>query len=240
MVKDTQVELEKQGNLKVTPPPPEKSQPEPTADELKQENEQLKKQNTDKDRYITELSTDKATLETRLTQRDTPTAPLSDDTQAEAKKILEKAQDPDNLEEAGKNLAALIKKTTNATEQKILQNLQDNLQPAIERNVYVAEVKVKNKDLLEHFGEDVLANRVAKELQINKSITFKDAVDKVVKECREKLNKLKSDVAPEPPPKEAEGETGANKKPEPIPTPKIETQEDEIIRRRQERQDRGL
>jgi len=233
----TQEKVEKVETPQETPTAPPAPQPDP-AEELRRENEQLKKQVADKDRFITDLNSEKATLETRLTQRQAPTTPVSDDIQVEAKSILEKAQlDP---EAAGKDLANLIKKTTDAKEQSILKNLQENLQPAIENNVYAAEVKVKNKDLIDFFGEDVLGMKVAQKLQTKQATTFKEAVDSVVKEYRGKMDSLKTNAPTPPPPKEARGEEGGNKTPEPTPPKKAETQEDEIRRRNEERAKRGL
>ena len=235
---DTPVKVDDKGNLVVTPAPSLIPNPDP-AEELRRENEALKKQVADKDRFITDLNSEKATLETRLTQRDTPTTQaVSDDIQAEAKAILEKAQlDP---EAAGKDLASLLQRTTNASQQAILKNLQENLQPAIENNVYAAEVKIKNKDMIDFFGEDFLSIKVAQRLQTKQSATFKEAVDSVVKEYHVKMDSLKSNAPPTPPPPGALGEGGPNKPPEPIPSPKEETQSDEIVRRQKERAERGL
>jgi len=237
MEKATQDKEVKAGNPPDNPDPNPNPQPDP-AEELKAQNEQLKKQLADKDRFITDLNSEKATLETRLSQRDAPTQQVSEDIQVEAKQILEKAQlDP---EAAGKDLANLIKRTTDTAQQNILKNLQDNLQPAIENNVYVAEVKAKNKEILDFFGEDFLAIKVNQKLQTKQSATFKDAVDSVVKEYRAKMESLKSNVPPTPPPPESQAEGGGNKPPEHISPPKVETQEEEIERRKRERQQRGL
>lgn len=221
--KDVKVE-----NPQDNPDPNPNPQPDP-ADELQRENEQLKKQLSDKDSFITNLSSEKATLEARLQQKDTQ--PVTTDQQQEVQGILEKAQiDPAS---AAKDLANLLKRTTDSAQQTVLQNLQ----PMIQQNLYAAELKSKNKDVLDFFGEEALALNVQKKMQAGK--TFQQAADEVVGECKKKMDSLKS-KATLPTPPEAGAESGSNKPPEPTPPPKEETQEDEIARRQRERAARGL
>ena len=231
---DTEV---KDGKPTVDPDPNQAPQPDPAVAELQRKVEELSKQTADKDKYITDLKATMDTLETRLTQREPKAEPLNVDTQVEAQRILEKAQlDP---ESAGRELAALIKKTTDTAQASVLKNIQDNLQPAIENNVYAAEVKTKHKELLDFFGEDFLSVKVAHKLQTSK-ISFKEAVDTTIKEYQNKMDTLKTKAPPAPTPKAAEAEGGSNKQPEPAPVKKEETQEDELARRAADRAKKGL
>ena len=236
MDKATQDKVKEEGNPQDTPESKPTPQPDPAVAELQRKVEELSKQTADKDKYITDLKATVDTLETRITQREPPKEVLNVDAQVEVQHILEKAQlDP---ESASKDLAAYIKKTTDTAQQSVLKNIQDNLQPAIENNVYAAEIKVKHKELLDFFGEDFLSVKVANKLQTSKS-TFKEAVDATIKEYQMKLDSVKTNV-PLPIPKAADAEDGSNKKPEPIPPKKDESQEDELTRRMAERAKRGL
>lgn len=239
---DTQVIDPTTGNPTVTPSLSPIPAPDPAVElaELRRKTEELGKQVADKDRFISDLANEKATLETKLTQRDIP--PISvvtnESIQIEAAKILEKAQlDP---EEASKDLAKLIADTTERSTQKVLQNIQANLQPAIENNVYAAEVKTKNKDVLDFFGEDVLSMKVANLIQSGKTKTFKEAVDIVIKEYRSKYDGLKSNAAPAPLPIGATGEEGGNRPPSAPPSLKEITPEEEIKQRQERRRLSGL
>ena len=232
---ENEVKVEKQV---ADPDPNQTPQPDPAVAELQRKVEELSKQTADKDKYITDLKATVDTLETRITQREPKPEPLDTNSQVEAQRILEKAQlDP---EAAGKDLANLIKRTNDDAQKVILKNLQDNLQPAIENNVYAAEVKVKHKELLDFFGEDFLSVKVAQKLQTGTAKTFKEAVDTTVKEYQTKMDTLKTNAPPAPTPKAAEAEGGSNKQPEPTPIKKEETQTDELARRAAERAKKGL
>lgn len=234
----------KEGNPVVTPPvadptvtPPVVTPPAPDpAEEQRRENESLKKQLADKDRFITDLNSEKATLEARLTQtQPKPPTHIDVDLQKEASRILETAQiDPTK---AGEELANLIKATTDKAQQGILSNLQ----PIIEQNTYIAKVKSENKDLIDLGLELSISKRAYDLMQTGK--TFSEAVDTAVKEARGKVDKLKSNappVPPTPPPAGAVGESGSNRQPEVTPPPKEETPEDEIKREKERRRKQGL
>lgn len=232
---DTPVKVDPQAEPTPTPPAQPTPAPDP-AEELRRENEQLKKQNADKDRFITDLNSEKATLEARLTQTQPKQEKqqLDTDLQKEASRILETAQvDP---QKAGEDLAALISATTSKAQQNILQNLE----PIINQNAYVSKVKEDNKDLMELGLEPSISLRATKLMQSGKS--FKEAVDTAVSEAREKVDKLKSNTPkePTPPPPGAVGEKGANVTPTPTPPPKEETEQDEIAAAKERRRKLGL
>lgn len=232
--KDTPDKVDPQAGPTPTSPAQPTPAPDP-AEELRRENEQLKKQNADKDRFITDLNSEKATLEARLTQtQPKQERQLDTDLQKEASRILETAQvDP---QKAGEELAALISATTSKAQQNILQNLE----PIISQNAYVNKVKEDNKDLMELGLEPSISLRATKLMQAGKA--FKEAVDTAVSEAREKVNKLKSNTpqVPTPPPPGAVGEKGANVTPAPTPPPKEETDQDEIAAARERRRKSGL
>jgi hypothetical protein len=157
------------------------------------------------------------------------------DIQQESIRILEKAQtDP---ESAGKELTNLINNATTAAQKKAAEDIQKTLQPAIENNIYAAEVKSKNKDIVDFFGETSLAIEVADLMQRGKQ--FREAVDTVVKNYKQKYDSLKANT-PTPPPAGATGETGANQIPHTPPPAKIITQEDEMKARKAKRMAQGL
>ena len=229
----------KAGNPQDTPVVAPVAQPDPAVVELQRKVEELDKKVADKDRYITELSNEKSTLEARLTQTQPKVEPAPDASiDFEAKRILETATvDP---ETAGKDLAKLIKSTTDAAKKELLQSVQGNLQPAIENISYANEIKAKNADLIELGFEPVISSKVNEYLQTGKFKTFKEAVDHAVKETREKVDKIKSNAPPTPPPKSAMTEDGANKLPETPPPPRQMTQEEEIQERLAKRIRMGL
>ena len=122
---DTRVQDEPKEAVEATPEAIVEPTPDPVAEqvaELQRKQEELAKQLADKDRYISEVTNEKATLEARLSQRDTTTTePISDDIQKEASRILEKSQiDPDA---AGKDLANLIKNATTKNTKEALEKM---------------------------------------------------------------------------------------------------------------------
>ena len=135
------------GSPTATPPAAPAATPNPAEEfsKVKAEKEALERRLAEKDQYIAQVTTEKATLEARL-QGIAPKGNESippGDIQAEAQRILETAQlDP---AAASKDMATLLKKTQDETQKAILANLN----PIIEQNTYIAEVRNKNKDLLE-------------------------------------------------------------------------------------------
>lgn len=222
---------EKVADPTVTPPIP----PADPAEELRRENESLKKQNADKDKYITEIKSEKDTLEARLTQiKPKEQQNLDLDLQKESARILELGQiDP---VKAGEELGNLIKRTQDKTQQSILANLS----PIIEQNTLIAKVKSENQDLIDLGLEPAITIRANQLITSGKS--FKDAIDTAVKESREKMDKIKSNapLVPTPPPAGATGERGNNKQPEPTPEPKETTPLDEINAERERKRKSGL
>lgn len=197
--------------------------PEP---DVSEELERLKKQLSDKDRYITELADEKATLEARLSE--TPEKKEKEEITGDVASILEEAQiDP---EKAGEKLAKLIKNATAKAQQDILANLQ----PIVEQQTYVSKIKAENQDLIDLGLEPAITLRAQNLMKTGKS--FKAAVDIAVKEAREKIDKLKkpSDVPPG-----AKGEKAANKVSS-APPPKELTPEDEIRLEKERRRKLGL
>jgi hypothetical protein len=113
-----------------------------------------------------------------------------------------------------------------------------NLEPTIENITYINEVKAKNSDLVDLGLEPTITLRANQLMSQGKS--FKEAVDTAVKEMRGKVDKLKSNVSPTPPPSGALGEGGGNK-PLKVPKPEPEeTEEQEIARLREEQRKKGL
>lgn len=221
----------------VTPSEGEPSSKPDEAKVLEEQVENLKKQLADKDSYITELASEKATLEARLSQVRPSTGgnddnKLDDDLKREAATILETAQvDPDR---AGEELAKLISKTTSKAQQSILQNLE----PIISQQTYINEVKKSNKDLIDIGLEPAITLRAQELMSAGKP--FKEAVDTAVKEARVKLERIKGSAPPSPPPSGAVGERGANQEPTPPPSPKEPTPDDEIRAEKERRRLMGL
>jgi len=204
--------------------------PDP-AEELRREQEKLKKQLADKDKYISELQSEKQVLEARATvvQRPPEGGGVDTDLQKETSQILEMAQvDP---QKAGEQLAGLIQKAASKAQQDALRNIE----PIITQQTFVNEVKAKNQDLIDLGLEPSITLRTNQLMQSGKP--FKDAVDVAVAEARAKVEKLKSSNAPAqptPPPAGAVGERGNNAPPAPKP-PEVETTMDDEIRAARER-----
>lgn len=207
-------------------------QPDPAVVELQRKLEALEKQVSDKDRYITELTSEKATLESRLTQVKPQAEAIDPDLQRQTAEILEAAQiDP---QKAGEKLSLLIKTATTQASQETLKNIE----PLVSQQLYVNEVKAKNADLMELGLEPGITLRASQLMQSGKS--FKDAVDIAVSEARSKVEKLTNKSVATPPPAGAVGETAANRQPEPPAPQKEMTAEDEINAERQRRRKMGL
>lgn len=227
--------LEKTGTGMETPNNPNPD-PAQELERIKAENEALRKQNSDKDKQISDISSERSTLEARLRDKTPQEAKqLDTDLQKEAARILETAQvDP---AKAGEDLAVLISGVTNKAQQAILGNLQ----PIIEQNAYVAKIKQENADLIDLGLEQGISFRASQLMQSGKS--FKEAVDSAVKESRDKVKKLTSNSQPTPPPTpppSSIGEIGSNRQPpkvEPRPEP---TEQDEINAERERRRKSGL
>ncbi len=233
MAEDTRTPENPQGGQPPTPTPNPAPNPDPVA-ELQRKIEQLEKQNADKDRFITDLSATTKTLEARINQVGRPpqekTADL--DLQKEAQEILETAQlDP---AKAGERLSDLVSRVS----EKSKKDLLDNLGPVIEQQTYVAKVKAENADLIELGLEPSIGIRAQQLMQSGKS--FKESVDTAVKEAKEKVNKLKSNAPPVPPPPAAVGEQGSNRQPTPPPPPAEITEADEIKAEQERRRKSGL
>lgn len=237
MAKDTLEQEKAQGSENATPP----AQPEKTPAsaeelaELRRKTEELSKQVSDKDSFISNLQSEKETLEARLNQTAAPQQQQAPEMQQEVTRILEKAQI--DTEGASKDLANLIRNSNNATEKAVLEKVQSSLQPAIENNIYVADVKTKNKDLVDFFGERALSVEV--QMLLEKGKQFKEAVDTVIKNHRQKYDSLKSN-ATIPPPAGSQGEEGGNQPPPTPPPPKELTMEEEIEARRRKKMAQGL
>ncbi len=215
-------------------------QPDPAVLDLQRQLDEVKKQITDKDRFIADLSSEKSALEVRLSHTQ-PTVPVPNgdiDVDTEVARILETAVT--DSQTAGKELSNFIRANTEKMKKEVMASFQGTLEPAIDNITYANEIKSKNKDLLDLFGEKVLSIEVQEMLVTNKAKNFREAVDTVVKTYRERMNTIKSNASPTPAPTAAVVETGNNRKPEPTPTPKPETEIDEINRRKKERQLKGL
>jgi hypothetical protein len=224
------------GNPTATSAPEPQPTPDPAVElaEARRKNEELAKQVADKDKFISDLATEKSTLEARLQTRDPqPTVPTQVD--IDAKAILEKATlDPEG---ASKDLANLIKNTSETTKKEVLQNLQ----PMIEESMFIAEQKAKNKDLIDFFGEDFLTIKGFQMIQQGKAKSGKEAVEAIVKEYRTKFDSLKnSNAQPQPTPTGVVSEEGSNVQPPPTPPSKPLTQAEEIANREERRRKMGL
>jgi len=190
---------------------------------------------SEKDRTIQDLNTTKAVLEARVTGTRQEVMPDPGDPalEAQASKILEEGLiDPQG---AGKKLAALFAKAKNEGQQAALNNTMQNLQPAIELQVFETKMIEENKDLYDLGMKPAIEAR-AQELLSGKSNRtvqdIKEAVKTAINEKREKLKSLTTPKVPEPPatpPKGVSAEDGANVKlPLAQPAPNIQTQSEEI------------
>lgn len=227
----TQDEVKPKESQPATPEATPAPQPDPAVIELQRKMEALEKQIADKDRYITDVINEKATLEQRL--QHTQAKPQGQaEVQNDVAKILETAQiDP---AKAGEDLAQVLKSTQDATERRVLQNLG----PIIEQQTYINEIKTKNADLVDLGLEPTITLRAQQLMNTGKS--FRDAVNVAVTEARSKVDKLKSNAPPQPTPPAAVVESGGNAAPAPTPPPKVETQEDEMASRAAKRAKMGL
>lgn len=234
MTKDTQEVVKPEEGQTPTPTVETPKNPE-VAEELRRELESFKKQLADKDKFITDLKSEKETLEARFTQvnrQPTQTQPVDNDLQKEAARILEVAQiDP---AKAGEELGNLIKNTTSKVQQETLRNLE----PIITQTTYINEVKKANADLIDLGLEPGITLKANQLMQAGK--TFKEAVDTAISEARSKVDKLKSVSVPTPPPASAVVESGANKQPEPPKAPVEESDLDEIKKEQERKRKLGL
>ena len=235
-IQDTQVIDPATGKPTATPEVVPTPNPDPAAEvaEIRRKNEELSKQVADKDRYITDLANEKATLEARLSQinKSADTTVVDKDIEAQAKNILEMAQiDP---EKAAHDLAAMIK----ATQDKTQKDLLSNLGPIISQTTYINEVRKNHQDLIDIGLEPQITIRANQLMQSGKS--FKEAVDMAVTEARKRVDKIKSNAPPPAPPAGAIAETGANPPPVTPPVPVEKTAQDEVADRFALRAKKGL
>ena len=234
----TQVEPKAEGSQQATPDAQVNANHDNAVEleKIRQEKENLQKQLADKDRFITELSSEKSTLEARLTQTQPrqQQVDVPSDLQSEYVKVLELAQvDPKS---AGEQMAVLMSKVT----QKAQNDAMQNLEPTMNRQMYVTKVKNENTDLIELGLEPHITLRANSLMSSGKQ--FNEAIDIAVKEAREKVNKIKqvTPTTPTPPPSGAVVEKGANSNPPPTPPVKEMTDEDEMEEQRKRRRAMGL
>jgi len=210
---------------------------------LREENKKLNDQNAEKDRHITELSTEKATLEQRLTSSPSPSAPSAvvdvndEELEKEVAEILEEGQvDPKS---AAKKLTGIIKKSNDTVFQRATTDILSNLGPRIDNVNFANKLEDENKDLFELGLKPAITIRV-QEL-INQGKDFRIAATQAVNEARARVDKIKGPTMPKPStPPGAQGEVGNNNQQPPPPPPKEETEEEEVQDRKRRRMAAGL
>lgn len=169
-----------------TPAPVVTTPAEDSASELarlRQERIDLDKRLADKDKHINDLSTEKATLETRLSGYQAVDSVIPTEDQ-------EVVQQP-----AGQPVGAYVR--------------PEDIPEIIERTGFLNKMKDDNKDMMEFGLEPVIAMRADQLIRTGK--TFKEAVATAVKEQREKFDKIKAPSTPAPVvPSSLRGEDGSN------------------------------
>ncbi len=222
-------------------PEPQKTAEEIAA-ELKAEIEQLRRDNQEKDKTITELGTTVSTLKTRLseiqpaTPTPTPNQLSTEELKKKAKEVMEKVyEDP---EKAGEELSNLLVEVQQQGRQVDLKTTANMVEQAISSMQYVEKVKKDNPELEPY--EKLITARVDSLLgQINpktgKAFTFKEALDVSIAEAKEAHKKVKKDAKASLP-SGAGAETGAPSGPPAPPSDenKGEAPEEVIEHRRDE------
>lgn len=204
------------GTPPVTAAPPAE---DPAAElaRVRQENEDLKKRMADKDKHIGELSTEKSTLETRLSGYQAVESVIPQEDPQEA---------TDPAKPKGQPVGAYVR--------------PEDIPEIIERTGFINKMKEDNKDMIEFGLEPVITLRADQLIRSGKS--FKEAVAIAVKEQREKFDKIKQPSTPPAKPEvpaSVRGEDGNNPPVEPKPK-KEETLDDEGEARKKARAKRGL
>lgn len=158
---------------------------EQTPEQLKAENERLKKEKadvekrlTDKDSHISQLTNVNQTLEQRLKTTNTQQQEEGD-LEKEAEALMAEAQE--NPSTAGKKLAALIKKTRESGAQTVARTVEN----VVSQRETVAKLREENKDLIEIGLEMPITVRANELIQQGKS--FEEATKTACAEFRKKL-----------------------------------------------------
>lgn len=182
---------------------------------LRQEKIDLDKRLAEKDKHIGDLSTEKATLENRLSGY-----------QAVESVVPATPADGEVPKTTGQHAGAFVR--------------PEDVPEIIERTTFITDMKKENKDMMEFGLEPVISMRADQLIRSGKS--FKEAVATAVKEQREKFDKIKQPTTPpvkQEVPAGLQGESGASA---PItPAPKAEELlGDEGDERKRLRSKRGL
>lgn len=202
------------GNQPVTPAavvtPAE--DPATEAARLRQEKTDLEKRLAEKDKHIGDLSTEKATLENRLSGY-------------QAVESIAPQGEPTGETPTGQPVNQYVR--------------PEDVPEIIDRTTFITKMKDDNKDMMEFGLEPVISMRADQLIRTGKS--FKESVATAVKEQREKFDKIKQPTTstPAPVPSGLQGESGASV---PItPTPPVEDKlGDEGEERKRLRAKRGL
>lgn len=209
------------GNPSVTPAAvvPTAEDPATELARLRQEKIEADKRLAEKDKHIGELSTEKATLENRLSGYQAVESVIPQ-TQPEG----EEGQDP--AKPKGQHVGAYVR--------------PEDVPEIIERTTFITEMKKENKDMMDFGLEPVITMRADQLIRTGKS--FKEAVATAVKEQREKFDKIKQPTTPAQTPSVPaglQGEAGASVPVTPTPV-KEDSLGDEGEERRRLRAKRGL
>ncbi len=201
-----------------TPAPvavPPAEDPATEAARLRQEKADLEKRLAEKDKHIGDLSTEKATLENRLSgyQAVESVTPIGEAPAGDAPA-------------GGTSVSEYVR--------------PEHIPEIIERTAFITKMKEDNKDMMDFGLESVISMRADQLIRGGKS--FKEAVATAVKEQREKFDKLKQPTASAPAPAVPAGLQGESGASAPV-TPAPKTEEalgDEGEERRKLRLKRGL
>lgn len=173
----------------------------------------------EKDRKISDLEATRATLETRATQVQ-PAVPTNIDDpilEGQLKGILEEGLlDPTA---ASKKLGKILHDVKTTSQREAVQQVSQNLQPTIELQMFESRIKEDNADLMDLGMETAIYKKAEEFLPKGKQRTLseiKDAINKAIKETRDKLKIYQKTETPAPAaPKGAQGESGGNTTPAP-------------------------
>jgi len=201
----------------VVPVVPAAEDPTTELARLRQEKIDADKRLADKDKHINDLSTEKATLESRLSGY-----------QAVESVVPAQAYNEGNQTQAQPNVSNVSGYVR-----------PEDIPEIIERTGFINKMKDDNKDMIEFGLEPIISLRADQLIRSGKS--FKEAVATAVKEQREKFDKIKTPVSPVSPevPSSVRGESGSNP-PVEAPVKAEESLGDEGDERKRLRAKRGL
>ena len=182
-------------------------------DTVAQENERLRKENEEHKRKITELSSEKTTIEKRLEEMSTPApaAPKAGEDEdktleQEIAAALEEAQiDP---AKAAQKMTAAMRKANSDSQKKAVNSALQTVNENTEWEKHVATVRDSNKDLEKH--EKRISRDAAHLIATRQETDPKKALEKAISNFRDEFGIKKPEAnAPEnKAPKGSQGESG--------------------------------